>query len=203
MQMYQTSWTRLMTVPAAVVLWLALLVSGACSGGSDADARRATPTLPAAGTTLPEPGGESAGTASVDPARAVARTGGKGRHWERVLARLDRLRSRAFERLRPALLQRVYVSGSALLRRERAVLDDYRDRGVRLLGVRLRSTELRVVSFGRNRVTVRVVERLGPTRAVVGSRRVRLPVDAPTSRVLRLMRGGAGWRIAAARRVAG
>jgi hypothetical protein len=120
-----------------------------------------------------------------------------------VLARLDRLRSRAFQRLRPALLQRVYLSGSALLRRERAVLDDYRDRGVRLLGVRLRSTELRVVSFGRNRVTVRVVERLGPTRALVGSRRVRLPVDAPTSRVLRLMRGGAGWRIAAARRVAG
>lgn len=205
MPLRDTTWSPLATLPAAAVLCLVVTVTAACGGGAHDEARPAsTPTSPTAGTRVAASGGsDSAGAASVEPARPVRRTGGDVRHWERVLDRLDRWRSRAFERLRPTLLKRVYVAGSVVLRHERATLDDYRDRGVRLLGVRLRLTKVRVVSASRNHVTVRVVERLGPTRAVVGSRRVRLPVDAPTSRVLHLVRREAGWRIAAARRVSG
>lgn len=203
MQPRHTSSLQAGTLPAAVVLCLAVLMSAACGGRADPAAAPISTPAPTLGATVAAPGNEAAGAASAESTRRMMGGTADGRRWERVLDRLDRLRSRAFESLSPGLLRKVYLSGSAVLRHERAVLEGYRDRGVRLLGVRLLRTQLRVVSVVRGQVTVRVVERLGTTKVVVGSRRVRLPVDAPTSRVLHLVRGETGWRIAAAHRVRG
>jgi hypothetical protein len=192
-----------MVTPAAA--WcLVMLGTAACGAGTSAASHppRAPHVPTVSNTEAAVPLAQSADADPADPAPPVMRVGQAG-SWERVLGRLDRIRSRAFEQLRPALLCRVYVSGSALLRHERAVLGGYRDRGVGLRGVRLHRTKVRVLSASRRQVTLRVVERLGPTTAVVGSRRVRLPVDAPTSRVLHLAREEGGWRIAGARRLSG
>ena len=124
-------------------------------------------------------------------------------HWERALDQLARIRSRAFEQSRPALLRRVYVSPSALLRRERNLLMDYAERGVQLRGARLHTSAVQMLVRSRSTVTLEVVERLGPTTALVGHRRVPLPADAPTQRVLRLVRSEVGWQLASARRMAG
>ena len=97
----------------------------------------------------------------------------------------------------------MYVSPSALLRRERGLLMDYAERGVQLRGARLHASAVQVLSRSRRTVTLEVVERLGPTTALVGHRRVPLPADAPTQRVLRLVRSEAGWQLASARRMAG
>ncbi len=203
MQPRHASSLRPSPMPASAVLCLAVLVTAACGGRADPAAHPVSTPAPTVGATVAASAGEPAAAASAESARRVLPSGGDGRRWERVLDRLDRLRSRAFRSLRPRLLRQVYLSGSAVLRHERAVLEAYCDRGVRLRGVRLLRTELRVMSAVRDRLTVRVVERLGSTRAVVGSQRVRLPVDAPTSRRLHLVRGVAGWRIAAVRRVSG
>ena len=198
------TWQRPVTPALVATVCLVVLVTAACAATTDAGARPASTSTPSTlSLRVDAPIDEPAGAASVSPDEPRTRTRGQARHWARVLDRLDRLRSRAFERLRPSMLRRVYRCGSAVLRHERAVLDDYRDRGVRLLGVRLRLTDVRLLSASVSKVTVRVVERLGSTWAVFGSRRVLLPVDAPTSRVLHLVRSGGGWRIAAARRVSG
>ena len=200
----QTNSGGLATLLAAAVCCLAVFVTASCGGPTEGGGDPvSTATLPTVATGVAAPGSESASAATDEPALPAMRARGDERQWQQVLGRLDRLRSRAFERLRPALLKQVYARGSPVLRHERAVLDDYRDRGVRLLGVRLRITKLRVLSADHNQVLVRVIERLGPTTAVVGSRRVRLPVDAPTWRVLHLDKGDDGWRITAVRRVSG
>jgi len=198
------TWQRPVTPALVATVCLVVLATAACAATTDAGARPASTSTPSTlSMRVDAPIDEPAGAASVSPDEPRTRTRGQARHWARVLDRLDRLRSRAFERLRPSMLRRVYRCGSAVLRHERAVLDDYRDRGVRLLGVRLRLTDVRLLSASASKVTVRVVERLGSTSAVVGPRRVQLPVDAPTSRLLHLVRSAGGWRIAAARRVSG
>jgi hypothetical protein len=195
---------RLTTLSAAAAWCLVLWVTAACAAGGVRALPPSTPTLPSVSTTeVAASGTEPAQAAPAESVKTVGRDGGAARHWGQVLDRLDEARCRAFAHLRPELLTRVYVAGSTVLHREQAVLHDYRDRGIRLLGVRLHRTSLRLASTLRGQVTLRVVERLRPTTAVVGSRRVRLPVDAPTLRVLQLVRDGPGWRIAAARRVAG
>lgn len=141
----------------------------------------------------------------ADRAGSLPRLSGPaaGRWW-RVLHRLDRAREAAYDRQRPGLLSRVYAPGSALLRRDRAVLGAYRERGVRLGPVRLDVSTLRVTRHSGGSVRLRVVERLAPTTAVLpGGARVALPADAPTRRSLRLVHTPAGWRLAAAHRLAG
>lgn len=121
-----------------------------------------------------------------------------------MLTRLDQVRAEAFRRLRPSLLREVYAPGSTLQPRDRAILVGYRVRGVRLRQVRLDVTVLRVTFRSPAAVSVRVVERLAPTTAVLpDGDRVALPADAPTRRALHLVRTADGWRIAAVRRLAG
>ncbi len=124
--------------------------------------------------------------------------------WWQVLTRLDRWRSKAFVRARPGLLDQVYAHGSRSGRRDRAILLDYHRRGVGLERVRLEVSVLRVVGRARGAVTLRVVERLRPTHAVLPSGvRTSLPRDAATRRLLHLVRTPRGWRIAGVRRIAG
>lgn len=121
-----------------------------------------------------------------------------------MLHRLDLARQAAYDRRRPGLLARVYAPGSTLLRHDRAVLTAYLERGIRLGPVRLEVSALRVTRRSRGSVRLRVVELLAPTTAVLpDGDRVALPADAPTLRTLRLVRTPAGWRLAAARRLAG
>jgi hypothetical protein len=193
------------------VIAAALLVIG-CVAATDAPpgaagvaaATATSPTLAAPAREAASETRTSVTAGDVEPRGSPVRSHGTDvGPWERALDRLARIRSRAFVQARPALLRRVYVSPSALLRRERCLLRGYADRGVQLRGARLHTSAVRVLSRSGHTITLEVVERLGRTTALVGHRRVPLPADAPTQRILRLVRSGTGWRLASAHRMAG
>lgn len=119
------------------------------------------------------------------------------RSWTRVLTRLDRWRSEAWRQGDKALLRHVYVDSSAPLTVERHMLERYRDRSLRVTGVRLHFAQVALVERGRRRVVLDVVDQLGAMRAV--SRHgpaVSLPLDQPTHHRIELHHTPAGWLIA-------
>lgn len=122
------------------------------------------------------------------------------RRWEQVLGQLDAVRSRAFASSDPTDLRSVYVAGSRALARDRAALGAYDRRGLTLHAADLALLDVRVQRRRADRVRLRVVDRLRSTTAVTaGGRRLRLPVDRPTARLVTLARTDAGWRVAAVR----
>ncbi len=143
----------------------------------------------------------SAVAAPVPPAYAPVTPS----RWERVLADLDRSRARAFAAGDAAALTEVYVRGSTVLRRDRAVLAAYARRGLTVRGAGLRLLEVRVGAASAGRVVLRVVDRLGPARVRRGAERWSrsLPRDHPTLHRLGLVRTAAGWRIAQVRSLSG
>ncbi len=129
---------------------------------------------------------------------------GAGDGWRAVLATLDRRRAAAYDAADPELLARVYVRGSPALRRDRHLLTRYRERGLRVRGLRMDVSSLRVRRARGDRVVLVVRERLaGGT--VTGPRSHRpLPGDDADRRVLVLRRvddrgDHRNWRIAAVR----
>jgi len=122
-----------------------------------------------------------------------------------VLRDLDRSRARAFASGDSAGLTDVYLRGSTVLRRDRAVLDAYARRGLTVRGARLRLLDVRVCAEADTRVALRVVDRLRPVRVrAAGATSARpLPRDHPTLHRVQLVRTTAGWRIAAVRSLSG
>lgn len=123
--------------------------------------------------------------------------------WERVLNQLDSARQAAYRAGDPALLADVYLPGSAVLRRDRRTLMAYQRRGVRLSGVRLEIHSVDVRQRDGRSVRLRVVDQLARPTAHTAVGPILLPQDLPTRRVVVLDRVAGGWRIAAARRLAG
>ncbi len=118
-----------------------------------------------------------------------------------MLALLDRRRAQAYAAAESGLLRAVYVRGSPMLRRDRAVLAAYAARDLRVRGLRMRVESVRVHRSGRRRVVLRVRDRVAG--GVVVGRRIHRPLasDLPSTRLITLRRGAAGgWRIAAVRR---
>ena len=192
---------------AGSLLWALVLLCACGPSGEIAPVAGHATTTSAFADTVPGPGsvtGSVTATPSASSALRSPATAAGADRWASVLNGLNRTRSRALQQMRLALLGRVYLRGTPVLRRERALLTSYRDRGVALLGARLRTARVRVVSRTPRLLILRVVERLGPTTAVLRhGQQVLLPADAPTRRRLRLVSTSAGWRIAAATRLAG
>lgn len=107
-----------------------------------------------------------------------------------ALAALDVVRALAWNSGDAGLLAQAYAPGAG--RRDAQRLEAWRQRGIRIEGART----IRASCRERGATEVDVVERLGPTVAVLpdGSRTT-LPADAWDRRTVELGRRGGWWRI--------
>jgi hypothetical protein len=115
-----------------------------------------------------------------------------------LLGGLDVVRTEAFVTGEVDRLHDVYVDERAA-RADADVLRSYRQRGLRLAGMVLLRDSCRVIELSRQRVTLEVVDHLGPTWVETTDGRRELPRDRPTRRSVVLERVGDVWRIAAVR----
>jgi hypothetical protein len=114
-----------------------------------------------------------------------------------LLGGLDAARTQAFVADDQERLGDVYA-GERAARADIGVLRSYRERGLRLEGMLLVRESCRVTASSRQRVTIDVVDRLGPTSVrQADGRRLDLPRDRPTRRTVVLERVGDVWRVAA------
>jgi hypothetical protein len=123
-----------------------------------------------------------------------------------VLGRLDDRRDGAFAAGDRALLDQVYVAGSAPLAADRASLAAMLAAGVHASGLALTVRRIDVVAATATSVRLRVADELGPYALVArdGSTVQRLPARPLTTWAISLVRsrgGDEGWRIAAIARV--
>ena len=114
-----------------------------------------------------------------------------------LLGGLDAVRTEAFVTGEVDRLRDVYVEQAT--RADAVVLRSYRERGLRLDGMVLVRDSCRVTERSRQRVTLDVVDHLGPTRVETADGRLDLPRDRPTKRSVVLERVGDVWRVAAVR----
>jgi hypothetical protein len=137
----------------------------------------------------PEPGGAAAVAHGAEP------------HAVRVLRAWDVRRSRAYAHADGAALADLYVAGSRTGAADRAVLRGYRDRGLRVTGMRTQVLAARVLRESGRRLVVLVTDVL--VDAVAGDRgrgRWALPHDRPSTRRVVLVHEGGAWRVAEAYR---
>lgn len=117
--------------------------------------------------------------------------------WLQVLDEISARRDTAWCRGDPRLLRDVYAPGSPELAVDRAMLRAYRERGLRVTGVRMRFFVVEVELQRPGSAVLLVVDSLG--RSVAHSRtggaRV-LPEDLPTRHRIELREVGDQWRIA-------
>lgn len=137
---------------------------------------------------------------SGDPPAPARQAKAKAPDWTAILTRLDRRRERAYAASDPRRLRTVYLPDSAVLRHDLAMLRAYRDRQVRLTGVRLRLHEVTMLERAGSYARLRVVDRLDRPTAHTPKGSLRLPRDQATERVIVLRDAADGWRIAAVRR---
>ena len=117
-----------------------------------------------------------------------------------VLGGLDAVRTQAFVTGDEARLRDVYADQRAA-RADADVLRSYRERGLRLQGMVLVRESCRVTARSSRRITLDVVDHLGPTRVITESgARHDLPRDRSTRRTVVLERTDDGWRVGAVRR---
>ena len=117
-----------------------------------------------------------------------------------VLGGLDAVRTQAFATGDEARLDDVYVDHSAA-GTDADVLRSYRERGLRLEGMVLVRVSCRVTDRSPRRITLDVVDHLGPTRVITENGDHRdLPRDRSTRRRVVLERTDDGWRVGAVRR---
>ncbi len=112
-----------------------------------------------------------------------------------VLDALDERRAHALEHDDPDALARVYPPGSPLLAADRAVLDAYRERGLRLRGGGVERLACRTTREHAGRYEVDVVDRLAETTVETPDGRRTLPRDRPTRHVVTLAWTPDGWRV--------
>jgi hypothetical protein len=112
-----------------------------------------------------------------------------------VLTGLDDARAKAYTHLRPALLRRVYAPGSRVLRHDRGLLLRYRQRGLRVVGLRVRVLALRASARREGRVVLHVRDQVTAGIVVGATGRRRLPADAADARTITLRRSGGRWLI--------
>jgi hypothetical protein len=128
------------------------------------------------------------------------RRGTAPRRWRDVLAGLDRRRSRSYAESDPGLLGRVYTPGSAVLRRDRALLLRYQARGLRVRGLRTSVSAVRVRRRAGRTVVLDVGDRVAGGTVLGEDVRRPLPADRADRWVVTLRwRPGRGWRISAVR----
>jgi tRNA A-37 threonylcarbamoyl transferase component Bud32 len=136
--------------------------------------------------------GEPDGSPSLPPATTAAEEG----RWLGTLQALDLQRSQTFSTLDPVGLDAIYVPGSSPWQADRSLLASYRDRQVRIDGLKMQIDKLAVERPGAGTVVLRVVDRLIAGAAVDNAgRRTPLPAGTPTARLIILTGNGDAWRI--------
>ena len=117
----------------------------------------------------------------------------------RVLRAWDVRRSLAYARGDLVTLAELYVAGSRTGAADRAVLRGYRDRGLRVTGMRTQVLAARVLRESGRRLVLLVTDVL--VDAVAGDRgraRWALPHDRPSTRRVVLVHEDGAWRVAEA-----
>lgn len=143
--------------------------------------------VPFAGREDPVPGAVPPPVASAASDRAAALAALRG--W-------DRQRAGAWRRGRPAALAGLYVAGSAAGAVDRALLAAYVDRGLRVTGMRMQRSAVRVLAADEARIVLEVVDRLvGAVAVGRDGTRVALPRDGWSQRRVVLRAGPTGWRV--------
>lgn len=117
----------------------------------------------------------------------------------RVLREWDAARAAAWRSGSPAALRKLYAEGSASGRTDRALLGAYRSRGLRVEGISMQRSRVRVLAGSEDRWVLQTTDRLVGAAAVGQGRRVRLPRDGWSTRVVVLVRVGERWRVAEVR----
>lgn len=173
------AWGGLLVLLLGLVATTVLVV--ALPGGGDREAGG----LPVAATD-PPPGDDVAGrtTAAQDDPRSVLRS------W-------DRRRSRAWATADPAALADLYTPRSVAGARDLAMLERWRDRGLRVTGLDTQVLDLQALEREPRRLVLRVEDRVSSAvaRGVGGA--VLLPADDTQTRTVTLVRTDRVWRVAA------
>jgi hypothetical protein len=146
-------------------------------------------------------------TAAPEPVevRAVGPSPGDGStDWVRLLSRLDLRRSAAFARGDPAVLDQVYLRGSAALKEDAAALATLSRRELTASGLRLEIRAAVPAAATGDRVVLRVVDRLAAydlldAAARVVERRPGRGARAWTVTLVPVVGAPGEWRIAAIR----
>jgi hypothetical protein len=113
-----------------------------------------------------------------------------------LLAAVDQARAAAFAAADPELLDEAYLD-RGVAASDRAAVDSYRRRGIRVIGAAMHRESCALVERARGRITLDVVERLAQATAVAGGSRLwRLPRDHPTRHRVSMVETPDGWRIA-------
>jgi len=162
-----------------------------------APATKVAATTPRAGPSVPVEGGSKTAPAADQPAPGEVSV---TKRWRTVLARLDRVRARAYAAADPGLLRSVYVPGSRALRRDRRLLAGYARRGLHVRGLRTDVEDLRVRAHRPGHVVLLVRDRVAAGTVAGSGHRRPLPADDLDSRLLTLQRPDRGvWLVAAVR----
>ena len=96
----------------------------------------------------------------------------------------------------PDALHSLYTPGSAAGRADAAMLRDWRERGLRVEGMRMQVFDLEVRRASAGRLDLVVTDRLTGAVAVGPGVRLPLPRDRVTTRRVVLVRDGEVWRVA-------
>jgi len=141
-----------------------------------------------------------AGPAPVAARPEGDRTRSTERRALRVLHAWDDRRAGAYRSGSGPTLRSLYATGASAGDADVRLLRSYRLRGFTVAGMRTQVLSLEVLSSGRDRLRVRVDDRIVGAVAVRGAERLRLPRDTASTRVLTFARSGAGaWRVSAVR----
>lgn len=112
-----------------------------------------------------------------------------------VLSAWDRSRAAAWAAGEPELLGPLYVRGSASGRADRRMLEEYADRGLRVIGLRTQVLTVVVARAGPGRLRVVVTDRVAGGEVVGDGVRAPLPRDEPSTRVVALRVVDGRWQV--------
>lgn len=113
-----------------------------------------------------------------------------------VLRAWDHRRAAAWALADRVALVRLYLPGSATGRRDVAMLDAYRDRGLRVAGMTRQVVRLRVAAATPSHLHLVVTDRLVDTHIVGAGVRSAVPDSDLATREVWLARAGGRWRVA-------
>lgn len=116
-----------------------------------------------------------------------------------VLREWDAARAAAWRSGSPAALRELYAEGSVSGRADRVLLAAYRSRGLRVDGMSMQRSQVRVLGRSDDRWVLRVTDRLVGAFVVGPGARLPLPRDSWSTRVVVLLRVGERWRVAEVR----
>jgi hypothetical protein len=147
------------------------------------------------------PVGPGPGAGAVAGQQPHGASGARVRSAERralgVLRAWDGRRAAAYRAGSAGRLLSLYTTGSVAGAADARLLRRYRDRGLRVVGMRTQVLAVRVLRSDRGHLRLRVSDRLVGAVAVRGRQRQPLPRDAASGRVVGLVRAGDGrWRVA-------